>query len=275
MSLFARLSDAVAASAAVPVVFTPVVVEATSPNCGYQRPEWLQRALEDRNASIRLQAYARALDSYQHATRPDYVKLLDGGLTDNIGVTGFTLERAAAQTPFGPLAPDEAVRLDTLMFLVVDAGRDSGIDWNRSVYGPKLPDLINAISSTGITASVRDEFDALRLAVTNWHAELVGYRCSLPPATVRRHRGTTSGWNCRDVSLVVQHLSFDDLEPAERARVNGIATRLSLPTSDIDATIAAGRHVLRSNADVQAAVARIRRLARLARSSRLAADAKQ
>ena len=30
-----RLSDAVAASAAVPVVFTPVVVEATSPNCGY------------------------------------------------------------------------------------------------------------------------------------------------------------------------------------------------------------------------------------------------
>ena len=270
-----RLSDAVAASAAVPVVFAPVVVEATEPDCGYQRPEWLQRALEDRNASIRLQAYARALDSYQHATRPDYVKLLDGGLTDNIGVTGFTLERAAARTPFGPLAPDEAVRLDTLMFLVVDAGRDSGIDWNRSVYGPKLPDLINAISSTGITASVRDEFDALRLAVTNWHAELVGYRCSLPPATVRRHRGTTSGWNCRDVSLVVQHLSFDDLEPAERARVNGIATRLSLPTSDIDATIAAGRHVLRSNADVQAAVARIRRLARVARSSRLAADAKQ
>ena len=270
-----RLSDAVAASAAVPVVFAPVVVEATEPDCGYQRPEWLQRALEDRNASIRLQAYARALDSYQHATRPDYVKLLDGGLTDNIGVTGFTLERAAARTPFGPLAPDEAVRLDTLMFLVFDAGRDSGIDWNRSVYGPKLPDLINAISSTGITASVRDEFDALRLAVTNWHAELVGYRCSLPPATVRSHRGTTSGWNCRDVSLVVQHLSFDDLEPAERARVNGIATRLSLPTSDIDATIAAGRHVLRSNADVQAAVARIRRLARVARSSRLAADAKQ
>lgn len=253
-----RLADAVAASAAVPVVFAPVVVSAASSDCGYRRPAWLQRALDDRDASIRLQAYARALDSYQNAVGPDYIKLLDGGLTDNIGVTGFTLERAAAQTPFGPLAPDEAVRLDTLMFIVVDAGRDSDVDWNRSLHGPKLPGLIGAISSTGITASVRDEFDALRLAVAGWRSELIAYRCSLPAAAVREVRGTTSGWNCRDVELVVEHLSFDDLEPAERARVNQVATRLSLPTEDVDATIAAGRHVLRTNLKIQAAVARIR-----------------
>ena len=268
-----RLADAVAASAAVPVVFTPVVVQSTPPDCGYTRPEWLERALADPNASIRLRAYAGALNSYQNATPPAYVKLLDGGLTDNIGVTGFTLSRASAQTPFGPLAPDEAVKLDTLMFLVVDAGRDNNVTWDKSLYGPTLPTLIGAISNTGITASVRDEFDALRLAVTNWRSELVTYRCGLPIATVRQILGSSAGWDCRDVELIVQRLSFEDLDPEERARVNNVATRLKLPVADVDATIAAGRHVVRGNADFQAAVARIRSRAGVGSAPRLASAA--
>ncbi len=268
-----RLADAVAASAAVPVVFTPMVVQATPPDCGYTRPEWLVRALADPNASIRLRAYAGALNSYQNATPPAYVKLLDGGLTDNIGVTGFTLSRAAAQTPFGPLAPDEAVKLSTLMFLVVDAGRDNNVTWDKSLYGPTLPTLIGAISNTGISASVRDEFDALRLAVTNWRSELVAYRCRLPIATVRQILGSSAGWNCRDVELIVQRLSFEDLDPEQRARVNNVATRLKLPVADVDATIAAGRHVVRGNPDFQAAVARIRGRAGVGSAPRLVSAA--
>ena len=64
-----KLADAVAASAAVPVVFSPVVVSAKSPDCGYKRPPWLERALADRNASVRLRAYARALDFVSECRR--------------------------------------------------------------------------------------------------------------------------------------------------------------------------------------------------------------
>lgn len=42
-----RLADAVAASAAVPIVFAPIVVAATKPDCGYRKPLWLSRALAD------------------------------------------------------------------------------------------------------------------------------------------------------------------------------------------------------------------------------------
>ena len=253
-----RLADAVAASAAVPVVFAPIVVSATSPDCGYHKPEWLSRALADRNASLRLKAYAGALDSYQNAGPLDYVKLLDGGLTDNIGVTGFTLERSAAGTPYGPLSPSAAVRLTTLIFIVVDAGSGSDRSWAKSLHGPKASELFNVTTSTTLAASVRDEFDALDLAVSQWKGDLVRYRCGLPGSAVSAYRGSAGGWNCRDIRLVVQHLSFADVDPATEAKLNDIPTRLRLPVDQVDLLIGAGRKALEVNPDIQAAVAAIR-----------------
>ncbi len=253
-----RLADAVAASAAVPVVFAPIVISATSPHCGYQRPQWLGRALADRNASIRLRAYASALDSYQNADPLDYVKLLDGGLTDNIGVTGFTLERSAAGTPYGPLSPAAAVRLKTLLFIVTDAGSDNDVDWAKSIHGPRLTELLDAVTSTTLSASVRDEFDALTLAVSQWQGELVRYRCGLSASTVAAYRGSAGGWNCRDVQIVVQHLSFADLDQPTQVELNRIPTRLKLPVEQVDLTIAAGRAALLVNAELTRAIAAIR-----------------
>lgn len=252
-----RLADGVAASAAVPVVFAPIVVAATSPECGYRRPDWLSQALADHNASLRLRAYAGALDSYQNAGPQTYVKLLDGGLTDNIGVTGFTLERSAAGTPYGPLSPSAAVRLNTLIFIVVDAGSGSNKAWTKSLHGPKASELFNVVTSTTLAASVRDEFDALTLAVSQWKGELVRFRCGLPASTVSAYRGSAAGWNCRNVRLVVQHLSFADVDPAMQAKLNDIPTRLRLPVDQVDLAIEAGRKAIEVNPDIKAAVAAI------------------
>jgi len=268
-----RLADAVAASAAVPIVFAPIVVAATKPDCGYQRPLWLSRALADHNASLRLKAYASALDSYQNADPLDYVKLLDGGLTDNIGITGFALERSAAGTPYGPLSPSAAVRLTTLIFIVADAGSDSDVGWAKSLHGPKASELFDAVTSTTLSASVRDEFDALTLAVSEWKGELVRYRCALPAATVAAYRGSTSGWNCRDLRLVVQHLSFADVDPAMQPKLNAIPTRLRLPIEQVDLTIEAGRQALRVNADIAVAIAAIRARAGVSPGAQMAAQA--
>ena len=84
------------------------------------------------------------------------------------------------------------------------------------------------------------------------------YRCGLPASTVAAYRGSTSGWNCRDVRLVVQHLSFTDVDPAMQVKLNAIPTRLKLPVEQVDLAIAAGRKALQLNADIASAVAAIR-----------------
>src|SRR5690606_9927313 len=125
--------------------------------------------------------------------------------------------------------------------IVADAGREQNGNWAKTTSGPKLPALLGAVSATSITASVRDEFDALKLSTSDWQNDLINYRCGLPADTVRRIRGGMAGWNCRDVQLVVEQISFADLEPAEEALVNLVPTRLRLPKEQVDITIAAAR----------------------------------
>lgn len=260
-----RLADAVAASAAFPVVFAPLMLAADAPDCGYRPPAWMVRALADREAPLRLAAYARALGSYRGGREPKYVRLLDGGLTDNIGITGFALERAAADTPHGPLSPEEAVKLDRLLYIVADAGRERAPTWGTNPRGPALTDLLAAVSDTAITSSTREGFDALELEVAHWRNEIVRYRCGLSMAEIRRHRGSLEGWNCRDVRLAIEHISFRDLDPDTKARLDRVPTRLTLPQQEVDFVVEAGRRAIRSNPAVREALAHIQRKAGVGR----------
>ncbi len=256
-----RIADAVAASAAFPVVFAPLDVAANGPDCGYVKPDWARRALEDPRASLRLRAHAKALATYRDDERLATVRLLDGGLTDNIGVTGFALERASADTPFGPLTPEQAVKLQKLLFIVTDAGKESTPEWGTRERGPNLAELIPALSHTTITSSVRKGFDALAMAVREWQQEIIRFRCGLSQNEIRRLRGSVAGWDCRDVNITVELLSFRDLDPQMKQALNQVPTRLALPEQQVDLVIAAGREAVRTNPDIRKDVERIRRQA--------------
>jgi len=84
-----RIADAVASSAAVPIVFTPMVIKVYPKECTDQPPDWLRKAHNNPNAPPMLKAFADALYNY-HDGASKYVKLLDGGLVDNFGLSGFT-----------------------------------------------------------------------------------------------------------------------------------------------------------------------------------------
>lgn len=255
------IADVVAASAAFPVVFSPLVLQTKRERCHYERPRWLTRALADPRHSIRLQAYAEALDAYQKNTDLNYVRLLDGGLTDNLGITGFVLKRAAADTPHGPLSPEEAVKLRHFIFIIADAGRGQTETWGRDMNNLPIGKLLMAATDTSMSAALRDEIDALRQAVSIWRDQLVKYRCGLPMEKVRQIRGMTAGWNCHDVSAIVEHLSFSDLDPETTRKLNRIPTRLSLPADQVDMLVAAGREAVASNDHLVAAIADIRNYA--------------
>lgn len=261
-----RIADAVAASAAVPVVFAPLDVSADSPDCGYRRPEWLERALADREAPVRLNAHARALDSYRRDDRLATVRLLDGGLTDNIGVTGFALERASADTPYGPLTARQAVLLQRLLFIITDAGREALPEWGNREQRPRLAEVIQAVSHTTIGSSVRKGEDALNMSAQQWQEDIVRFRCSLTDSQVTRYRGNLQGWDCRDVRISVEILSFRDFDTESQDALNRVPTRLTLPEEQVDMVIEAGRRAVRANPSIRETVAAIRRHAEVRRA---------
>ena len=89
------ISLAVAASAAVPVLFAPVVIEGFPGRCTQPLPDWVQRVRTNPEAPPLLKLFANAMERY-HSGDVHYVKLLDGGIVDNYGLAGFTIARQAS-----------------------------------------------------------------------------------------------------------------------------------------------------------------------------------
>lgn len=236
-----RLSEAVAASAAVPLVFTPIVLKAHQGTCNYREPDWLTAARYNPEATAAMRAHARALESYSKPEEVKFVKLLDGGITDNFGITGLAVERARAEVPYAPLTAAEAVKLKRMLFLVANSGVDKEYDWSQQVEGPGGVNLALSIATSAMAAASRSGFDSLRGELRFWEAELIEWRCALPLAEVRRLRGSAERWDCRDVKLFVGEASFASLPADMRDALDKVPTRLKLSTADVDRVIDAGR----------------------------------
>lgn len=241
-----KIADAVAASAAVPLVFAPVVLETYPEKCGATLPPWARKAIDNPNSPPMMRAFSRALESYRNGT-VKYIKLLDGGLVDNFGVSGFTIARETSDTPYGPLTPEQAVKIRRALFIVVDSGRAPSGDWVKTVEGPGGLELIGAASDTAIDASVRAAYTAFERTQADWLSQIIRWRCGLSAAD-RKKFGAGPRWNCRDVKFFVGRVSFDQLGQARAAQLNQVPTRFKLPEESVDMLIQAGQDALRNNA---------------------------
>jgi NTE family protein len=239
------ISLAVAASAAVPVVFAPIVIQGYPGGCPLPLPRWVAQVRSNISAPPLLELYANALQRY-HDGAVRYVKLLDGGLVDNYGLAAFTIARLVADTPYGPLEPEEGVKLRRMLFLVVDSGRAPSGAWSQTVEGPSGVGLVTAASDTATESGAVGSYSAFEDTMNQWQKLLINWRCHLSPADRKRY-GAPPGWNCSDVKLYLARLTFDQLGPERAAALNAVETRFKLPPEQVDLLITAGRDALMGN----------------------------
>src|SRR6185437_582088 len=171
------ISQAVAASAAVPVAFVPIVLASFSDACSAPLPPWVDRVLANRDAGAQVRAFAQALKRYRDPRQVRYVKLADGGITDNFGLSGVTIAREAAGQPYSPLSRERAVQLRRMIFIVANAGLAPQGEWAQTIQGPSGKEMIGALTDTAINSAVRSGFDAFRLTIRNWQDATRKWRC--------------------------------------------------------------------------------------------------
>lgn len=169
------ISTGVAASAAVPVVFTPIAFQNYSAEHCADRPAppWIKRRLQGRYApylnldTFKLARYANDLrhgpDSYRDI---DYLYFLDGGLADNLAVHGL-LEAVTSPYAAPIVAPAasatgrpgtilEAInkgRVGKVAVILVNARTDPGNDIYRSADTPGIVGMISSVASLPIDAT--------------------------------------------------------------------------------------------------------------------------
>jgi NTE family protein len=245
-----RVADAVAASMAVPIVFRPIIVESYAENCATPLPGWVARAAQDRASPVLLRETAKAFQLYRDPSRLKFVHLADGGVVDNFGVSSLTTIRSASLTPYGPFSPRDAVKISRLTFLVINAEMAPAGDWALKAAGPDGPTMIEAALGAAVNAPKRAAADAFALTLAGWQRDLVAYRCGLSGEEAAR-LGAGPGWDCKDVTLRMDMISFADLSQAQFDRLGAAPTQVSLPKELIDELIAGGRQAIEGNALVR------------------------
>jgi NTE family protein len=244
-----QVSDAVAASMAVPLFFAPVVLRTYPDAC----PNTLQDMLGSRPAgesteNHRLRsALHRALRDFRDPNAGRYLKLVDGGLTDNLGLVSILQSRILLGTPYGPISEQDAVSLRKVLFIVVDAGQGPSGDWMRDMAGPSGIDMASAAVDAAIESTMRMSYDSFIPMMRQWERDIVSYRCSLPVERQQALRQHRADWRCDDVSFAVSSVSFASFGEREEMALNAIPTRLTLPEAQIDQLIAAGRRATEAN----------------------------
>jgi NTE family protein len=230
------VARAVAASSAVPVLFSPVVVR-NYPDCGSTPPPWLVELRQRTAGDERATQLVDGLTSYFDKDKRKFIHFVDGGVTDNLGL------RAAfdiVETTGGPAAylrklsrrpPRE------IAFIVVNAATEPELAMDDSDQPPSLIETIQAMNDIQVHRYSSDTIELMKQSLAEWAKAL-----STP---------------ARPVTAYFIQLSFRDLAPERRKSFNQIPTRFALNNEQVDRLIAVGGELLRSNPEFQRLLADI------------------
>jgi predicted acylesterase/phospholipase RssA len=246
-----RIADAVAASMAVPIAFAPVLAVPYPDHCA-PPPAWIARAANDHAGPAGLRRTAQAFIDYRDPEKQRYLHLVDGGVLDNLGLTSLSLERQIADTSIGPLSPRSAVRLHRMNYLIINAQNAFPTKWQFAPAGPSGAEVASRLVDVVVESPNRASYDLFRNLVRDWEQDVRTFRCALSAEEVKRYRGDTAGWDCKDVRFVVDMVSFSDLGPDVGEKLGDTPTAVSLPRDTVDALIAGGREGVKKNASLQA-----------------------
>ncbi|HET9701536.1 MAG TPA: patatin-like phospholipase family protein [Burkholderiales bacterium] len=159
------LSRAVAASMAVPFVFGPLTLVNHAGDCAAQRQPLLESL---GRLSRREEQRARELRTYLDAAGRPYVHLLDGGLSDNLGLRG-PLETVQPGHSRAPRSGLRGVR--RVVFIVVNAESKADLTPDRSADVPTLGQQLKAVSDIPLNRYSFETAELLRSTLEQWRAE--------------------------------------------------------------------------------------------------------
>jgi NTE family protein len=164
-----QVSRAVAASSNFPIAFTPLVVNNYAGSCNYTEPPWIAQASRDLLVNPPRFNRARIARSYLDSEERKYVHLLDGGVSDNIGLRGQLLAIRSNDLSWSLLNKINLKEIKKLVVIVVDARTDPKTEIDKTPKSPGLTTLIDIISSVPMSnysfdtvQQLLDEFDSWR-----------------------------------------------------------------------------------------------------------------
>ena len=227
------VSRAVAASSAVPLVLSPITLRNYG-GCGFEAPDWVREARFESSVLDRNYVNARNLAGYLEQRRR-YVRLVDGVISDNLGVRGpfetWARRRVERERP-----PGERAR--HVVLIIVNAQTTPDVQWDEFDLPLSLSFILDAVTSAQVNRYNLETIELLRQSFRAWNSR-------------------TRRWDPPQRFSLIETSFVDVKDPAERAYLNRQTTSFNLGEEAVTRLRRAARDALRADPGFQTLLSRL------------------
>ena len=223
-----RLARAVAASSSVPMVFAPITLNNNGGHCQYTPP--LQLVSDSEAGKRQLQTrkeFFERFQKYSDSKNRPYIHLIDGGLTDNLGMRSLL--------DMTEMYPEKLLthkikqnKIRHIVVINVNAQNEVSSDLDKSAAVPGFRDVVSAIVNIPIDQHSQESLRRFRAFVDQWNKDKQN----------------------EDIYFSFVSLNLKDLPPSQlRDKVLNIPTSFYLPPEDVDNLRTAAAELMKQSLD--------------------------
>lgn len=229
------ISRAVTASSAVPVMLNPVVLK-NHQGCSNAAQNYLEDLNEAKITEAKLSPHlidtVHALRSYKNREERKYIHLIDGGITDNLGLMAFyeLVEIGGGIANFMERIGSKPSK--RLVIISVNASTKPRYNIEHTNEIPDIEPTISAVTDTQLHRYNAATISLIRRSIARWSDELSTFWAPIDPYLIE--------------------INFEGIQQEQRRSFfNQIPTSLSLNQEQADALIQAGIELLDKNQEFQ------------------------
>lgn len=235
------LARAVAASSAAPLLLTPVTLQNHAGVAGEVQSTFLPETDSDLSLSPREREVRQLMRSYTDASERPFIHLVDGGLSDNLGLRSL-MDASLLQGGLGELA--ERIGMppaQKLVLIIVNAATRRGAEWSQR---EAVPGIIHSIEQLGDNIGERVNHRSLELfrqMLEDWRRKAREQALAQP-----RYDRFAPPLALPDYYLIT--VVFENLpDRAERQFFQNLPTSFHLPEQTVDRLTEIGGRLLRAS----------------------------
>ena len=247
------LSRAAAASSAVPVVLSPVTINNYGGTCNDAIPPWARMFMTSANPprpAARAMRELKEIEPYQDSAARPYIHLVDGGVSDNVGMRGVldALELLEALHDAGLPTPLDHVK--RIIILVVNSLSSPPTTWDESPTPPGTVDVMLKAVGVPIDHYSYEAVELLKDIAARWETDRRVRR--LAGCAANKDAPICTTIHAPDAEIYAIDVSFAALaDPVERAYLNQQPTSFVLPAEAVDRLRKAAGTIIQASPEFQ------------------------
>jgi NTE family protein len=227
------VARAVAASAAFPGPLSPIVLKNYAGQCNCPVPPWVTKALEKHDFTDRAYFNAVELSKFLNTEEKPYIYLIDGGVSDNLGIRG-PLESIISRGHLRYALKEQGLaNTRKVAIIIVDAQNKEQKEWG--LYG-RIPGLSLTLGASSDIMVNKYNFETIELVhryAQDWTYE-------------------DEAQGKKPIEFYIIHVTFHRLpDKAEQEYFLDIPTSLELPAGQVDRLREVAGRLLYANSEFQ------------------------